>query len=99
MTEPRGNRRNAYLALGIGVLALWVVGAILVMGAAVEFLVAAQAGLGWRDAAILSFLGSTGLIVLLAIAGGDGLLGELPTMLIGLVVLFLLLWIGLAVAF
>lgn len=45
--------------------------------------VTADAGIGFKDALIYSVVISTFLMVLFALVAGDGLVGELPSMLIG----------------
>ena len=44
---------------------------------------AADAGVGFKSSLIVSVVISTTLIVLFAVVAGDGLLGELPTIVIG----------------
>lgn len=53
-------------------------------------------GLGMKDAAVISFLLTVAVMVVFAVAAGDGLLGELQFMLSGFLGLFLVLWLMIA---
>jgi len=44
---------------------------------------AADAGVGFKDALIIGVILSVALLVVFAIVAGDGVIGELPSMLIG----------------
>lgn len=55
-----------------------------------------QPGLGVKDAAVIAFFVTVGLLVVLAVAAGDGLLGELQYMLAAFLAQFLILWLGIA---
>ena len=50
-------------------------------------------GLGFKDAAIYSFFITIALLVVLTLAAGDGLIGELQFLLIGFVVFFFIIWL------
>jgi hypothetical protein len=56
-------------------------------------------GLGLRDAAIIAFVATLGVLVVFAIAAGDGLLGEIQFMLLGFFAFFLVLWLLIAWVF
>ncbi len=53
-------------------------------------------GLGLRDAAVVSFFLTVVVLVLFAVAAGDGLLGELQFMLAGFFSFFLVMWLLIA---
>ena len=56
-------------------------------------------GLGLKSAALIAFFVTLGVLVVMAIAAGDGLLGELQYMLIGFGGFFVVLWLMLAWVF
>ncbi len=53
-------------------------------------------GLGMRDAAVLSFFLTVLVMVVFAIAAGDGLLGEIQYMLAGFFSFFAVMWLLIA---
>lgn len=53
-------------------------------------------GLGLRDSAILSFFITVVVMIVFAIAAGDGLLGELQFILAGFFLFFIIIWLLLA---
>jgi len=53
-------------------------------------------GLGLKSAAIISFFVTTVLMIVLAIAAGDGLLGELQFMVGGFLTFFVVIWLMVA---
>jgi len=56
-------------------------------------------GLGLRDAAIIAFVATLAVLVIFAIAAGDGLLGEIQFMLLGFFAFFIVLWLLIAWVF
>lgn len=50
-------------------------------------------GLGLKSAAVISFVVSVVLMIVFAVASGDGLLGELPYVLGGFFLFFLIVWL------
>jgi len=50
-------------------------------------------GVGLKDAAVISFFVTTLLMVVLALAAGDGLLGELQFMIGAFVSFFVVIWL------
>lgn len=56
-------------------------------------------GLGLRDAAIIAFAVTLVVLVIFAVAAGDGLLGEIQFMLLGFFAFFLVLWLLIAWVF
>lgn len=62
-----------------------------------EFSVAyLEPGLGLKTAAVVSFFVTIVLFLVFAVAGGDGLLGELQFMLLGFFLFFIILWLMIA---
>lgn len=53
-------------------------------------------GLGMRDAAVIAFFITVLLMVVLAFAAGDGLLGELQFVLAGFFLFFVIIWLMIA---
>jgi hypothetical protein len=53
-------------------------------------------GLGLRDAAVLAFLLTVGVLVLFAVVAGDGLLGEIQFMIAGFAGFFCVSWLLIA---
>ncbi len=53
-------------------------------------------GLGLKDAAVISFIVTIVVMVVLAFAAGDGLIGELQFMLAGFFSFFVVLWLLIA---
>ncbi len=75
----------------LAVAFLWIVPSVF------EVLSATMApGLGLKEAAAISFLVTLVIMIVFAIAAGDGLLGELQFMLIGFFFFFLIVWLLLA---
>lgn len=89
------------LAIVLIVLALALtIGALFAMPMLAEFNATFLApGLGLRDAAIIAFLVTLAVLVIFAIAAGDGLLGEIQFMLLGFFAFFLVLWLLIAWVF
>lgn len=94
-TSEHKSSTKMLLILAILVLSL-IVGVLLLLpdisSTALEF----QNGVGFKDAAIYSFFTTLILLVILAIAGGDGLIGELQFLLIGFLVFFFIIWVFIA---
>jgi len=82
-----------FLAI-LGVLGAAVAIGWFVLGPAI--LGAVEPGVGLRTAAIIAFGLSLVVIVVMAIAAGDGLLGQLPAMLLGFLAFFLICWLMIA---
>jgi hypothetical protein len=74
-------------------------GAVTLLGVAVFVYVAPgiyeafASGLGLRTAAIISFFVTMTCLVILGAVSGDGMLGELPTMIGGFFLFFLFFWL------
>jgi len=97
--EPSDQRR------ALVVLAALVLGAVIVLGLLAAFAVvelpriAAFAnesfapGIGLRTAAIIAAVVSFVVLIAFAVVSGDGLVGELPFVIVGFFVFFLFFWI------
>lgn len=55
-----------------------------------------EPGLGVKDAAVISFLATLVVIVVMAVVAGEGLLGELQYMIAGFAGFFVVLWLLIA---
>lgn len=73
-----------------------VVGALLFFIAGPTIAETVAPGLGLRSAAMISFAATLVVMVVLAIAAGDGLLGEIQFMLAAFAGFFVVLWLLLA---
>lgn len=97
--SERADKKEARtIAIGLGVLAvLLVVAGAFALPFVAEFnRVYLAPGLGIKDAALLAFIATVIVLVVFAVAAGDGLLGELQFMLAGFFSFFLVLWLLLA---
>lgn len=56
-------------------------------------------GLGLKDAAIIAFFVTAILLIIFAVAAGDGLLGELQYMLAGFFLFYIIFWLMIAWVF
>ena len=55
-----------------------------------------ESGLGLKNAAVVSFFITLVIMVIFAVAAGDGLIGELQFILPGFIAFFLIIWLMLA---
>jgi hypothetical protein len=100
-SDTRDKREARTVALAILVLLVLLV---LLVGAAVLLLpqlaeisrVSLEPGLGLKDAAVISFFVTIALMVVFAIAAGDGFIGEIQFMLAGFASFFVVIWLMLA---
>ncbi len=53
-------------------------------------------GLGLKDAALIAFVTTLVIMVVFAVAAGDGFLGEIQFMLLGFLAFFVIIWLLLA---
>jgi len=89
--------RKLSLALFGGIAAtLIVAGLVLFLVAGPAIAAAVAPGLGLRDAALIAFGVTLVTLIVLAIAAGDGLLGEIQYMLLGFAGFFVVCWLMLA---
>lgn len=87
-------QRIGLILVALGVL--WLAAAALIVFNFTGFILAFEAGMGWRDAAVLAFFASTTLIIVFTLVAGDGLLGELQFLIPGFFTLFVFFWLGFA---
>jgi hypothetical protein len=87
-------------------IALITLVAILLVGAFFAFPLVAEfnqtylaEGVGIKDSAIFAFIATVVVLIIFAIAAGDGLIGEIQFMLVGFFVFFLVLWLLIAWVF
>jgi len=97
MTDNSESKNSTKILLILTILILGLVVGILLLfpdlsSVATDF----QNGVGFKDAAIYSFFTTLVLMVILAIAGGDGLIGELQFLLAGFLVFFVIIWLFIA---
>ena len=91
--KDKSEARNIALALLLLVV-LFVAASVLIAPMASDFNAKYFAeGLGLKDAAVISFFVTTVLMVVLALAAGDGLLGELQFMIGAFVSFFVVIWL------
>lgn len=84
-------------ALLISLVVLLAAGALLLLPGLSEVVATHfEPGLGLRTAAVISFFVSAVLMIIFAIASGDGLLGEIQFVIPGFLVFFLILWLMIA---
>lgn len=96
--EARDRKEARTLALVLVVLlAILGVGLLLYAPALAEFNQAHLApGVGLRESAVIAFFTTIVVLVIFAIAAGDGLIGELQFMLLGFFAFFVVLWLLIA---
>ena len=99
--EDRRDRKEAtrlVLAASIAVLLLIAIG-----GAGLYYLVGLgdsdpfSAGLGLKNAALISFgVSFVAILVMAVVSGGDAIFGELPFTIVGFLIFFLIFWLMIA---
>ena len=99
--SDRHDRKEAlrlFIAAAIALLLLIVIG-----GAGLYYLVGLgsqdpfSAGLGLKDAALVSFAVSLVVILIMAVvSGGDAIFGELPFTILGFLIFFVIFWLMIA---
>ncbi len=96
MNDDQKDSRN--LAIGLGVVVLVAAVAVYLMLPLAAGVIDSHfsPGLGLKNAAVIAFFVTAALMVVFAIAAGDGLLGELQFMLGGFMGFFLVLWLMIA---
>jgi CBS domain containing-hemolysin-like protein len=93
--QQKNESRKIALAL-VGVVSLVVIAGLLMLPSLAE---AMAPGLGLKDAAIIAFFVTAILLIIFAVAAGDGLLGELQYMLAGFFLFYLIFWLMIAWVF
>ena len=100
MTSVDIKDQKKALNIFLGIVALFVVlgiAAYLALPAVTEIVaIHFEPGLGIKTAAIISFFVTLVVLIVMAIAAGDGLLGEIQFMLPAFLSFFLILWLMIA---
>jgi len=100
MTSVDIKDQKKALNIFLGIVALFVVlgiAAYLALPAVTEIVaIHFEPGLGMKTAAIISFFVTLVVLIVMAIAAGDGLLGEIQFMLPAFLSFFLILWLMIA---
>ena len=96
--QDRNEALRLFVAAAIALLLL-----IVVVGAGLYYLIGLgdsdpfSAGLGLKDAALISFGVSFVLILVMAVvSGGDAIFGELPFTIVGFLIFFVIFWLMIA---
>lgn len=97
--KDKDESRKIAIVLTVLVLILGVAVAFVLPGIFGGLAAAVEPGLGLRQAAIVAFFVTLITLVVVAVAAGDGLLGEIQFMLAGFFVFYLILWLMLAWVF
>ncbi|BAQ15552.1 hypothetical protein [Methyloceanibacter caenitepidi] len=85
------------VAVALALLVLVGIGALYYLGAAMGSTDPFSAGLGLKNAALISFAVSLAVILVMAVAsGGDAILGELPFTILGFLIFFVIFWLMIA---
>nr|WP_067287164.1 hypothetical protein [Marinobacterium profundum] len=97
-SDSKDKREARTLAIAIVVLLVLLVGAALLLLPQLAEIsrVSLEPGLGLKDAAVISFFVTIALMVVFAIAAGDGFIGEIQFMLAGFASFFVIIWLMLA---
>ena len=98
-TKDKKEARTVAIALLVLVVLLAIV-AVFALPVLNEFNEAYLApGVGVKDAAVIAFIATIIVLIVFAIASGDGLIGELQFMLLGFFAFFVVLWLLIAWVF
>ncbi|QFY91180.2 hypothetical protein D5125_14490 [Magnetovirga frankeli] len=90
--DKNESRRIAIILIAL--VAVLVAAALLMLPPLSDLIVLHLApGLGLKDAAIISFFITLGLMLVFALASGDGLLGEIQFILGGFFLFFFIIWL------
>lgn len=95
--DKKDSQNSLKILLSLAVLALITIAIIIafmpdISATIDEF----NAGVGFKDAAIYAFFTTIALLVILTIAAGDGLIGELQFLLFGFIIFFFIIWLFIA---
>lgn len=93
--QQKTESRKIALAL-IGLVILVVIAGLFMLP---QLAAAMAPGLGLKDAAIIAFFVTAILLIIFAVAAGDGLLGELQYMLAGFFLFYMVFWLMIAWVF
>lgn len=97
--SDRNESRKIAIVLIVLLLAVLVAGALLWPSVAELASAHLSPGLGIKDSAIIAFVVTIVIMVVFAIASGDGLLGEIPFVLGGFFLFFVVVWLLIAWVF
>jgi hypothetical protein len=98
-TDSKDQNDSRKTAIALIVLVAVLVGAAVLMLPALGEIVSVadlNTGLGLKDAAVIAFFVTLVVMVVLAIAAGDGLIGEVQYMIGGFFTFFIFIWLMLA---
>lgn len=88
-------RLSLFLFLGIATTIVFA-GLVLFFVFGPMILAATAPGIGLKSAAVIAFVLALVVVIVMAIAAGDGFFGELPAMLLGFAGFFLICWLMVA---
>lgn len=99
--DDKDKNESRKIALALIALVVLLGGAMLFMLPALLDIVAVHfsPGLGMKDAAVISFFVTAVIMIVFAIASGDGILGELEFILGGFFIFFVIIWLLIAWVF
>lgn len=102
MTSSREDRADRRLSLTLFLAILVTIAIVLglawfLFGPAIA--AAMEPGIGLRTAALIAFGLALAVIVVMAVVAGDGIVGELPTMVVGFLAFFFIAWLMIAWVF
>jgi hypothetical protein len=98
-TDSKDKNDSRRIAIALILLVVVLVGAAVLMLPALGEIVSIadlNTGLGLKDAAVIAFFVTLVVMVVLAIAAGDGLIGEVQYMIGGFFTFFIFIWLMLA---
>ena len=91
--RDRKEARTVAIVLVVLLIALGLAALLLLPSLAAIVEVHLAPGLGVRDAAVIAFFATVVLMVIFAVAAGDGFLGEIQFMLAAFFSFFLIIWL------
>lgn len=99
--EPMPKADKIFFSVVVAVFAVVVIGILLLvrwfLGGALGLLDGAEGGVGWRSAFIAGVVLSFLTMVIFALVGGDGVLGELTIMIVGFFLMLAFFTVAIAV--
>ncbi|MGJ8670870.1 MAG: hypothetical protein ACSHXK_15395 [Oceanococcus sp.] len=98
-SKDEKDARTVAIAL-IVLVGMLIIGAVFAVPMLAEFNQTYLAsGVGLKDAAVMAFIATVLVLIVFAVAAGDGLIGELQFMLVGFFAFFAVLWLLIAWVF
>ncbi|ODR93577.1 hypothetical protein AUC70_12030 [Methyloceanibacter stevinii] len=97
--QDRKEATKLFVAVAVALILLVLLGfgGLYYLGAAMGSGDPFSAGLGLKNAALISFAVSLTVILVMAVAsGGDAILGELPFTIVGFLIFFVIFWLMIA---